>query len=76
MHVSRCKRNWRQRLGIAVVAVVAATAAQAAEPSRPLVVGHRGLMHAAPECTLAAFRACLAHCRNTAMVSCAVRAQE
>ena len=31
----------------------------AAEP-RPLVVGHRGLMHAAPECTLAGFRACLA----------------
>jgi len=24
------------------------------------VVGHRGLMHSAPECTLAAFRACLA----------------
>src|SRR6476469_9618050 len=32
----------------------------AAEPNRPLVVGHRGLMHAAPECTLAGFRACLA----------------
>jgi glycerophosphoryl diester phosphodiesterase len=32
----------------------------AAEPSRPLVVGHRGLIHSAPECTLAAFRACLA----------------
>ena len=29
-------------------------------PQRPLVVGHRGLMHQAPECTLAAFRACLA----------------
>jgi glycerophosphoryl diester phosphodiesterase len=26
----------------------------------PLVVGHRGLMHQAPECTLAAFRVCLA----------------
>src|SRR5262245_44283010 len=34
--------------------------AQAGEPSRPLVVGHRGLMHAAPECTLAGFRGCLA----------------
>lgn len=32
----------------------------AAEPFRPLVVGHRGLMQAAPECTLAAFRACIA----------------
>jgi glycerophosphoryl diester phosphodiesterase len=31
-----------------------------AETGRPLVVGHRGLMHAAPECTLAGFRACLA----------------
>jgi hypothetical protein len=36
------------------------TAIHAAEPSRPLIVGHRGLMHAAPECTLAGFRACLA----------------
>src|SRR5437763_9792315 len=36
------------------------TAGHAAEPARPLVVGHRGLMHAAPECTLAGFRACLA----------------
>ncbi|HMC11564.1 MAG TPA: glycerophosphodiester phosphodiesterase family protein [Pirellulaceae bacterium] len=34
--------------------------ARAAEPSRPLVVGHRGLMHSAPECTLPGFRACLA----------------
>jgi glycerophosphoryl diester phosphodiesterase len=33
---------------------------RAAEPARPLVVGHRGLMHAAPECTLTGFRACLA----------------
>src|SRR5436853_7915114 len=31
----------------------------AAEP-RPRMVGRRGLMHAAPECTLAGFRACLA----------------
>src|SRR5262249_47432535 len=35
-------------------------ATQAAEPARPFVVGHRGLMHSAPECTLAGFRACLA----------------
>jgi glycerophosphoryl diester phosphodiesterase len=42
-------------------AIVAfAAAIDAAEPPRPLVVGHRGLMHAAPECTLAGFRACLA----------------
>jgi glycerophosphoryl diester phosphodiesterase len=34
--------------------------ADAAEPARPLVVGHRGLMHSAPECTLTGFRACLA----------------
>src|SRR3954452_16173528 len=34
--------------------------ADAAEPARPLVVGHRGLMHSAPECTLAGFKACLA----------------
>jgi glycerophosphoryl diester phosphodiesterase len=33
---------------------------QAVEPRRPLVVGHRGLMHMAPECTLSGFRACLA----------------
>src|SRR5438094_6354342 len=39
--------------------LVVASFAGAAEP-RPLVVGHRGLMHAAPECTLAGFRACLA----------------
>src|SRR5438477_1233886 len=37
----------------------AALSSLAAEPPRPLVVGHRGLMHAAPECTLAGFRACL-----------------
>ncbi len=32
----------------------------AADPPRPLVVGHRGLLHHAPENTLAGFRACLA----------------
>src|SRR5437868_2412608 len=38
---------------------VASFGASAAEPSkRPLVVGHRGLMHVAPECTLAGFKAC------------------
>jgi glycerophosphoryl diester phosphodiesterase len=37
-----------------------AASGHAAEPARPLVVGHRGLMHAAPECTLAGFRACVA----------------
>jgi glycerophosphoryl diester phosphodiesterase len=31
----------------------------AADPPRPLVVGHRGLLHHAPENTLAGFRACL-----------------
>lgn len=32
----------------------------AAEPPRPLVVGHRGLLHHTPENTLAGFRSCLA----------------
>jgi len=36
------------------------TAAISGAEPRPLVVGHRGLMHAAPECTLAGFRGCLA----------------
>lgn len=38
---------------------LAVVPALGAEPTRPLVVGHRGLMHSAPECTLAGFRACL-----------------
>jgi glycerophosphoryl diester phosphodiesterase len=38
------------------------TAAISGAEPRPLVVGHRGLMHAAPECTLAGFRGCLALC--------------
>src|SRR6476660_947040 len=45
------------QLALMVSAVAAVT--RAADPSRPLAVGHRGLMHAAPECTLAGFRACL-----------------
>src|SRR3954452_14011142 len=43
-----------------VIVCALASLAQAADPPRPLVVGHRGLMHAAPECTLPGFRACLA----------------
>ncbi len=46
--------NWFVALLLVVAAETWAT-----EP-RPLVVGHRGLMHAAPECTLAGFRGCLA----------------
>jgi glycerophosphoryl diester phosphodiesterase len=42
----------------AFLAVVACLPATAAEP-RPLVVAHRGLLHHAPENTLANFRACL-----------------
>jgi len=42
-----------------VISALVSLSASAAEP-RPLVVGHRGLMHAAPECTLVGFRACLA----------------
>ncbi|QDU28284.1 Glycerophosphoryl diester phosphodiesterase [Anatilimnocola aggregata] len=34
-------------------------ASMGAEPTRPLVVAHRGLLHHAPENTLANFRACL-----------------
>lgn len=41
------------------ISVISNAEVPAAEP-RPLIVGHRGLIHAAPECTLAGFRACLA----------------
>src|SRR5262245_9113565 len=41
------------------LSVISNAEISAAEP-RPLIVGHRGLIHAAPECTLAGFRACLA----------------
>jgi glycerophosphoryl diester phosphodiesterase len=52
----------RNFCGCAALLLAAILAAQAAgaEPSRPVSVGHRGLMHAAPECTLAGFRACVA----------------
>lgn len=52
--------NWP--LGIAVSLALSSLLVdvRAAEPPRPLVIGHRGLMNLAPECTLAAFRACLA----------------
>ena len=61
MHKTRRECCWRL-LALAVVVGVGQSPAMsaAAEPGRPLVVGHRGLMHQAPECTLAAFRACLA----------------
>jgi glycerophosphoryl diester phosphodiesterase len=45
------------RLILPLAATIYAAAAE--EPGRPFVVGHRGLMQAAPECTLAGFRACL-----------------
>src|SRR3954466_10607294 len=45
-------------VGLAPIVLVGATCA--AEPPRPIVVGHRGLMQSAPECTLAGFRACIA----------------
>jgi len=45
---------------LAALSLTCALVAAAAEASRPLVVGHRGLMHSAPECTLTGFRACLA----------------
>jgi glycerophosphoryl diester phosphodiesterase len=42
------------------LALIATQPGRAAEPLSPLVVGHRGLLYSAPECTLAGFRACLA----------------
>jgi glycerophosphoryl diester phosphodiesterase len=45
---------------VALLLLLAPLPLVAAEPSGPLVVGHRGLMHSAPENTLAGFRACLA----------------
>lgn len=48
------------RLPLALAAcVVVQGAVGAAEPTRPLIVAHRGLLHHAPENTLANFRACL-----------------
>src|SRR5437879_4713714 len=52
--------NYRAYLIFIIATLVAPASFSGAEPSRPVVVGHRGLIHAAPECTLAAFRACLA----------------
>jgi glycerophosphoryl diester phosphodiesterase len=52
---------WRTMVATRCILLLGVLAtASAAEPARPLVVGHRGLMQAAPECTLAGFRACLA----------------
>jgi len=51
----------RQRIVLGLLACLVALPAMADEPRRrPLVVCHRGLLQAAPENTLAAFRACLA----------------
>ena len=43
----------------AICFLAATFAAQADEPARPFIVAHRGLLHHAPENTLANFRACL-----------------
>ena len=61
LSVKRVAVRPRKRLTclFVVIAAIALCSSRAAEP-RPLAVGHRGLMHAAPECTLAGFRACLA----------------
>jgi len=50
----------RASLFVVALALIAAQSGWAAEPLSPLVVGHRGLLRSAPECTLAGFRACLA----------------
>lgn len=48
------------RVLLAVLCILATHAdADAAEPTQPLIVAHRGVLHHAPENTLANFRACL-----------------
>lgn len=49
----------RLSLPTPLLLLLAAAPSWTAEPTRPLVVGHRGLLHHAPENTLAGFRACL-----------------
>jgi glycerophosphoryl diester phosphodiesterase len=50
----------RRALLFFTLAMLPSLAAAQRDFHRPLVVGHRGLMYQAPECTMAAFRACLA----------------
>ena len=52
--------SWPLALVVSLAFSVQPVDVLAAEPPRPLVVGHRGLMNLAPECTLAAFRGCVA----------------
>ncbi|MCZ2343559.1 MAG: hypothetical protein LC104_17460 [Bacteroidales bacterium] len=47
------------RLWIGFVVIMMSVPLHAADPRTPYVVGHRGLLHHAPENTLAGFRACL-----------------